>query len=91
MDQIKTIRLDLEIPESLFLSIGEEFEFFKGNIKVYIAIFLFQTHKLSLGKSAEFAEVSKELFLEYLYRYKIPVINYSKDDLEEELKRLQEC
>ncbi|MBP6738542.1 MAG: UPF0175 family protein [Leptospiraceae bacterium] len=88
---IKTIHIDVEIPEKVFLSLGEEVNLFKGNIKLYAAIFLFQSHKLSLGKSAEFADVSKDLFIELLNQYKIPIIDYSKEDLEEELARLQEC
>lgn len=51
----------------------------------------YQSHKLSLGKSAEFAGVSKDYFLDLLNQYKIPIIDYSKEDLDEELLRLQEC
>jgi predicted HTH domain antitoxin len=87
----KTIHIDIEIPEKLFLSIGEEINLFKGNLKLYASIFLFQSHKLSLGKSAEFAGVSKDFFLEILNQYNIPIVDYSKEDLEDELARLQEC
>lgn len=87
----KTVHIDIEIPEKLFLSLGEEIALFRGNIKLYAAIFLFQSHKLSLGKSAEFADVSKDFFLDLLNQYRIPIINYSKEDLDEELLRLQEC
>lgn len=87
----KTIHIDIEIPEKLFLSLGEEVTSFKSNVKLYAAIFLFQSHKLSLGKSAEFAGVSKDYFLDLLNQYKIPIIDYSKEDLDEELLRLQEC
>lgn len=37
---IKTVHIDIEIPEKLFLSLGEEITLFKGNIKLYAAIFL---------------------------------------------------
>lgn len=87
----KTVHIDIEIPEKLFLSLGEEISLFKSNIKLYASLFLFQSHKLSLGKSAEFAGVSKDFFLDLLNQYKIPIIDYSKEDLEEELLRLQEC
>jgi len=87
----KTIHIDIEIPEKLFFSLGEDISLFRGNIKLYAAIFLFQSHKLSLGKSAEFAGVSKDYFLDLLNQYKIPIIDYSKEDLDEELLRLQEC
>ncbi|MBK9498158.1 MAG: UPF0175 family protein [Leptospiraceae bacterium] len=87
----KTIHIDIEIPEKLFFSLGEDISLFRGNVKLYAAIFLFQSHKLSLGKSAEFAGVSKDYFLDLLNQYKIPIIDYSKEDLDEELLRLQEC
>jgi|JI10StandDraft_1071094.scaffolds.fasta_scaffold52506_3 predicted HTH domain antitoxin len=87
----KTIHIDIEIPEKLLFSLGEDISLFRGNIKLYAAIFLFQSHKLSLGKSAEFAGVSKDYFLDLLNQYKIPIIDYSKEDLDEELLRLQEC
>lgn len=88
---IKTVHIDIEIPEKLFLSLGEEIALFRGNIKLYAATFLFQSHKLSLGKAAEFAGVSKDFFLDLLNQYKIPIIDYSREDLKEELARLQEC
>ena len=87
----KTIHIDIEIPEKLFFFLGEVISLFRGNVKLYAAIFLFQSHKLSLGKSAEFAGVSKDYFLDLLNQYKIPIIDYSKEDLDEELLRLQEC
>ena len=62
----KTIHIDIEIPEKLFFSLGEDISLFRGNVKLYAAIFLFQSHKLSLGKSAEFAGVSKDYFLDLL-------------------------
>lgn len=86
-----TIQIDVKIPEQIFLSIGEELSVFRENVKLYLALFLFQTHKLSLGKSAEFANVSKDYFIDVLDKYKIPLINYPVDDLDKELNRLKEC
>jgi predicted HTH domain antitoxin len=91
MSDTNTIHIDIDIPEKIFFSIGDELNSFKGNVKLYIAIFMFQTHKLSIGKASEFAGISKDLFIEILEQYKIPIINYPAEELSIELKRLQEC
>lgn len=49
------------------------------------AAHLFKAGALSLGQSAKFAGMPYVLFIEYLSREGIPVVNYPPDELEEEL------
>ena len=46
---------------------------------------MYEVGKISLGQAAKMAGFSKRAFLEILDSYKIPVFNYSADDLREEL------
>jgi len=53
--------------------------------KTLLAVKLYEVGKISLGQAAKMAGFSKRAFLEILDRYKIPVFNYSAEDLREEL------
>ena len=53
--------------------------------KLAIAIYLYLCRKVSLGKAAELAEMSKWDFIELLSRLGIPVINYPPEELEDEV------
>ncbi len=53
--------------------------------KTLLAVKLFEVGKISVGQAAKMAGFSKRAFLEILDRYKVPVFNYSAEDLHEEL------
>lgn len=53
--------------------------------KLLLALKLYEVGKISLGQAAKIAGYSKRAFLEILEHYKIPVFNYSAEDLREEL------
>lgn len=50
------------------------------------AIKLFQDEVITLEKAAKLAELSIESFIDQLGQLKIPVVNYSSAELEQELK-----
>jgi predicted HTH domain antitoxin len=56
---------------------------------VALAMKLFQSEVLSLGKAAKFANCSISEFSDYLAKAGIPIVNYPPDDLDEELKVLE--
>ena len=68
--------LNIELPDSL----SEE------EAKILLAVKSFEVGKLSLGQGARMAELSKRAFLEILARYKVPVFNYSPEELRHELE-----
>ncbi|MEZ5449648.1 MAG: UPF0175 family protein [Thiolinea sp.] len=47
---------------------------------------MFKDGVLSLGKAAKLADMPYVLFSEHLSRIGIPVVDYSPDELEDELK-----
>lgn len=53
--------------------------------KLLLAIKLFEVGKVSLGQAAKLSGFSKRAFMEVLGHYKIPVFNYSSEELNQEL------
>lgn len=67
----------LEVDLPLNLS-GEE-------AKLLLAVKLYEVGKVSLGQAARLAGFSKRAFMEVLGRYKVPVFNYSPEELLREM------
>ena len=53
--------------------------------KLLLAIKLYEVGKVSLGQAAKLAGFSKRAFIEVLGRYRIPVLDYSPEELRQEL------
>lgn len=69
------VELTLDLPSSLS----------KDEVQTFLAVKLYETERVSLGQAARLAGFSKRAFIEILGKYKVPVINYSPDELREEL------
>lgn len=72
--------ITLEVPDSLG-------EYQKDTIR-FIAAKLYESGKLSLGQAAVMSGLTKRTFAELLNDYGVSYINYSVDDLKEELDGL---
>lgn len=70
-----TIELKLNLPSNLS----------KDEVQTLLAVKLYETDRVSLGQAARLAGFSKRAFIEILGRHHVPVINYSPDELREEL------
>ncbi len=55
-----------------------------------IALYLFQTGRLTLGYASRLAEMSLSAFRQLLKQRNIPLYSYDIEDLELDLKNLQE-
>jgi predicted HTH domain antitoxin len=78
------IKKEIELPEEIILSLRlDENEVIK-EMKKTLAVKYFKERKLSIGQSAEFAEMTEEDFIKYLGSQNISIFNI--DDLDE-LKR----
>jgi predicted HTH domain antitoxin len=53
--------------------------------KLLLAIKLYEVGKVSLGQAAKLAGFSKRAFMEMLGRHKVPVFNYSPEELRQEI------
>jgi len=52
--------------------------------RLFLALKLYETGKLSLGQAARLSGYSKRTFLELLGRHGVPVFAYSPEELREE-------
>ncbi|HEB63035.1 MAG TPA: prevent-host-death family protein [Gammaproteobacteria bacterium] len=73
----------------LFVSLPFTEELLKNNIHVILAESLYRTGSISIGKASKLAGQSIAGFSEYLSKLGIPVIDYTADELDKELKYLQ--
>ena len=70
-----TVELTLDLPSNMT----------KDEAQTLLAVKLFETERVSLGQAARIAGYSKRAFIEILGKHNVSVINYSPDDLREEL------
>jgi predicted HTH domain antitoxin len=77
-----TLRYPTGIAQAVRLT-NEEFE---AQVRLMAALKMFELGKLSSGKAAELAGLSRVEFLEACGRYRVPVFNYPPEELEAELR-----
>ena len=82
-----TETIEVKIPRELL--IGIEKEKLVEEIKLFMAMRLYEMKVLSLGKAAELAGKDKGDFMEALSEHGIDVLRYSKEDLDEEMEFLR--
>ena len=86
-----TKKIELSIPEDIFLALNEKPAELLKDIRSFAAIKFFEMGRLSLGKAAELAEMNKLDFMELLSKHKISVYNYPIEELEEDLGNIQKA
>ena len=79
------MQITLDIPDSYL--IPQATIPLPQQLKLYAALFLFQTGQLSRGAACELADTDIYSFLAACKQYQIPVINYPAEDLVAELAR----
>ncbi|HAC62168.1 MAG TPA: hypothetical protein DCF68_01200 [Cyanothece sp. UBA12306] len=76
------------------LIISDEFleasQLTQGEFLQEIALYLFESGRLTLGYAAKMAEMESDDFRELLKSRKIPLYQYNLEDFEIDLKNLQE-
>jgi predicted HTH domain antitoxin len=78
----------MSLPEGLWLSMNMEADELMSAMRKEYGLKLYQTGKLTLGQATEFCEVSIYEFLSLLTLSGIPIVDYSANELERELKHL---
>jgi predicted HTH domain antitoxin len=76
----------VSVPENLLFALREDLDTISTSMQREYAIKLFQDGRLTLVQSAEFANLDIYDFTALLASRDIPVIDYSVDDLDRELK-----
>jgi predicted HTH domain antitoxin len=57
--------------------------------QIMLAVKLFETKKLSMGKAAEVAGLSYRTFYELLLKYDVPVFTQSVDDIRQDMENVR--
>ena len=77
--------------KTLAVHIPELFDFDEPGVNRYLAAKLFQDGRLSLGKAAEMAGMTKRMFMDVLQSLGVSIFNYSADDLDGEFIFEKNC
>lgn len=78
--------LSLPYPDDLLVTSGKSPQALEEELAFLLAAKLFELHRLSLGKAAEFCGMSKLRFMFELGRLQIPVVNLDDDQIADELR-----
>jgi predicted HTH domain antitoxin len=81
---MKTIQITL--PDEILISMKETPEELSREIRMAAAAKLYEIGKLSSGRAAELAGVSRVSFLQMLARYNVPIFNPTAEDLKQDLR-----
>jgi len=77
--------LSLPYADDLLLTTGLAPEALETELRFLLAVKLFELHRLSIGKAAEFCGMGKVRFLFELGRLQVPAINLDDDQIADEL------
>ena len=74
--------INIPCPDSVLISLKETPEQFAKEANRLLAVKLYEMGKLSSGRAAELAGISRVTFLQSLERYDAPIFDLSKEELE---------
>lgn len=77
--------LTIEYPEGLETAVGTTTAELEAQIRLMAALKMFELGKLSSGKAAQLAGMPRVQFFEMCGRYQVSIVNYSAEELAEEL------
>jgi predicted HTH domain antitoxin len=79
--------LTIDYPEGLESAVSTTREELEAQIRLMAALKMFELGKLSSGKAAQLAGISRVEFFEMCGRYHVSIFNYADDEIEAELAR----
>ena len=84
---MKTEELTIKYPSGFERAVHLSKEEMEQHIRLMAALKMFELGKVSSGKAAELAGMSRVEFIETCGRYRVSVFNYMPEELEEEIKK----
>ena len=84
---METEELKIRCPTGFEFAVHMTKDELEHHIRLMAALKMFELGKVSSGKAAELAGMSRIEFLETCGRYRISVYNYSPNEVKEELRR----
>lgn len=80
--------ISVEIPTTTFAALSESPSEFVNEMRVAAAVKWYEMGRLSQGKAAEVAGLSRSAFIEALSRFKVSPIQITPDELARELENV---
>jgi predicted HTH domain antitoxin len=84
---MKTEELKIKYPVGFEHAVHMTKEEMEQHIRLMAALKMFELGKISSGKAAELAGMSRAEFLEACGRYRISIFNYPDEEIGEEIKK----
>lgn len=78
--------LSIPYDEDLLVATGKSKEALEQELRLLLAVKMFELRRLSLGKAAQLCGMSKLKFMDEVGRMGIPVINLDDDQIKDELE-----
>ncbi len=82
---METVAVKMQFPKDVFLHWSKAKEQIERDVKKAVALQLFREKRLSFGKSADLADMCLSDFMDLTREYKIPLVDYSEEELEKEI------
>jgi len=77
--------ISIELPQTVFSALRKNPDEFIREMRIAVAIKWYELGEVSQGKSAEIAGLTRTEFINALYRYRVDFMQYSAEELAEEL------
>ena len=79
-------QVTLDMPESAFAALHQAPAEFVQEMRVAAAVKWYELERISQGRAAEIAGLTRAAFIDALSRYRVSPFQYSEEDLIEELR-----
>jgi len=77
--------IQIALPDEVLISMKKTPEEFSREIRIAAAAKLYELGKLSSGRAAELAGVSRVSFFQLLSKYNVPIFDLTAEELEQDL------